>query len=104
MKWWSDGNQEAYRQGEKDAERGYRGRHDYDSYGERASAYDDGYQTEERRLDRIQEERQEQEDDERRQEEQRQRDTEYRREQEEMEYYQQQEQQQEQSEDREQDA
>lgn len=64
---WDDRNRDAHRQGEKDAQWGYRSRRfDYDSHTERGAAYDDGYQEERRRLDRIEAERREQEEAERR--------------------------------------
>jgi len=86
---WNDKNREAHRQGERDAERGYRShRFDHDSWTERGVAYEDGYQEERRRLDRIEEERREQEEREERyraqeRERQRQNEEEYRQQEEE---------------------
>jgi len=58
----SDRNREAKRNGERDAERGWRSsRSDYDPHTERGAAYDDGYREERRHIERKEEERQEQE-------------------------------------------
>lgn len=58
----SDRNREAKRNGERDAERGWRAnRSDYDLDTECGDAYDDGYREERRRIERRDEERQEQE-------------------------------------------
>ena len=60
---WNDQNREARRTGERDAGRGYRShRFDFDPHTEHGAAYEDGYQEERRRLERIEEERREQEE------------------------------------------
>lgn len=53
-----DRNREAYKQGERDADRGWRShRYDYDSYSERGNAYEDGYRQERYRIEEREEER-----------------------------------------------
>lgn len=59
---WSDRNRGAKRQGERDAERGYRSHeYDYESYTEHRYAYEDGYYEKQREIERREEERCEEE-------------------------------------------
>jgi len=58
---WDDRNREAKRRGEKDAFYGTDHRYEYDAWGERRAAYQDGYQEERRMLERREEERREEE-------------------------------------------
>lgn len=88
---YSDRNREAYRQGERDAERGYRShQYDYDSYTERGYAYDDGYRKERYRIEEREEEHRREEREEERRQYRLQQEREWERQrQEEEEYYQQ---------------
>lgn len=86
---WDDRNREAHKQGERDAERGWRShRYDYDLCSERGNAYEDGYRQERYRIEEREEERREEEREEERRQYRLQLEREWQRQrQEEEEYY-----------------